>query len=570
MKNISRICVLVVLGFFVSMNFIPAVHVGAVPPPSPSLFEIPGPMTYQASAHPFGPANEVHVAVNPLDDDHLLVVAKDYSLGDCDFSTPSGSGFHVGSASYVTKDGGLTWTRSRVPMPYPFVGPIVGLPYACGSDPVALFGPDGTAYYVVLNFDYQGPNLGRRAAIAVARSPDGGETWPGSEIRIVEDSPVVDKEWGAVDDEGRLHIVWSDHTTNTIWYRRSNTAFEFTEPAINMGSGLPGAQVDCGTDDEVYVFWRSGNNIRFRRSTNEGADFEPMTTPFIIDRYHAPYDTPRIWCLPSIVVDDKPDSDYTGRIYLAWQDEDGLAYSNIWMRYSDNEGDTWSAAVLVDENDDPALRSIFPSMSLSRNGRVDIAWMQEGPDANVFNAYAARSFDGGFTWSQYGAVSDRPVIAEFSFHQSGSYFIGDYIGSASTNCRIWVAHPQTHGINPPSKIIRTDAYLTKVSTCWKIDIAVNKLGILISEIEDHIRGPIGPWPPCPPVDCPLNPGQGNSLITKLEVATNKLSQLNVKAASGVLKAFYNEVKALMKASVIPPDLGRSWDDSATEIRNLLV
>jgi hypothetical protein len=432
-----------------------------------------------------------------------------------------------------------------------------------------MFGPDGTAYYVLLNFDYLGPNDARRAAIAVARSPDGGETWPGSEIRIVEDSPAVDKEWGAVDNEGRLHIVWSDYLTSRIWYRRSNTAFEFTEPAIDIGSGVPGAQVDTGPNDEVYVSWRFGYDIRFRRSTDGGANFDPFTIAFTTNRYHEPYATPRIWCLPSMAVDDNLGSDYTGRIYLAWQDEDGLANSNIWIRYSDDEGDSWSAPVQVDENDDPGLRSIFPAVSVSSNGHVDIAWMQEGPNANRFNAFVARSHDGSSTWSQFGKVSDEPVIAKFSFHQDGSSFIGDYIGSASSNCRIWVAYPETHSIIPFGKIKRTDAYLAKVPTCPKIQIAVNKLGFLISEIEDYIGGPVGPWPPCPPGYCPLNPGQGNSLIVKLEAATDKLDQLNVKAARGVLKAFSNEVKALMKASVIPSDLGRSWDDSATEIGNML-
>lgn len=570
MKNITKICVFVVLGMFVSMSFVSPINVGAVPPPPPYLFKIPEPETYQASASPFGPANEVHVAVNPLDDDHILVVAKDYSLGDYDYSTPSGGGFHVGSASYVTKDGGLTWTRTRVPAPYPLVGSTTGLPYTSGSDPVAMFGPDGTAYYVVLNFDYLGSNGARRAAIAIARSLDGGETWPGSEIRIVEDSPVVDKEWGAVDNDGRLHIVWSDYTTGTIWYKRSNLAFEFTEPAINIGTGHLGVQVDTGADDEVYIFWRFGYDIKFRKSINQGVDFEPITTAFTTNRYNAPSATPRVWCLPAMAVDDKLGSDYTGRIYLAWQDQDGLANSNIWMRYSDNEGDFWSGPFQVDENDDPALRSIFPAVSVSPNGRVDIAWMQEGPDVNVFNVFAAQSPNGGSTWTQYGAVSDEPVIAEFSFHQSGSYFIGDYIGVASSNYRIWIAHPETHSIFPLSKIKRTDAYLAKVPTSSKIEIAVDKISILISEIEKYISGPVGPWPPCSLGYCPLNLGQGNSLIAKLDVATNKLSQLNIKGTNGVLKAFSNEVKALMKASVIPPDLGRSWEDSANEIRNLLV
>ena len=64
----------------------------------------------------------------------------------------------------------------------------------CGSDPIALFGPDGKAYYVLLNFDYTSSGNNRKAAIAVARSED-GEIWPNEMVRIVSNDNAVDKEW---------------------------------------------------------------------------------------------------------------------------------------------------------------------------------------------------------------------------------------------------------------------------------------------------------------------------------------------------------------------------------------
>ena len=67
----------------------------------------------------------------------------------------------------------------------------------------------------------------------------------------------------------------------------------------------------------------------------------------------------------------------------------------------------------------------------------------------------------------------------------------------------------------------------------------------------------------------MNPGQGRSLVAKLETALKKLDQLNIRGAKGALKAFSNEVEALVKASIIPRDLGRSWLVSINEINRML-
>jgi hypothetical protein len=568
-RKIGKMAALIVLGMLLSMGFASVLPASAGPPINPNLFEIPPPETYQASANPFGPANEVHVAMNPVDEDNLLVVAKDYSLGSYDDCAPSSGGYHVGSASYVTKDAGLTWTRSRVPAPYPVDGSDTSpLPYKCGSDPVAMFGDDGTAYYIVLNYDYLGPNSGRRSAIGVARSFDGGETWPESEVRVVHTSGGDDKEWGAVDSEGRVHIVWTELTTDTIWYRRSNTAFDFPEPAIaidSSGYGNPAVQIDTGPSDMVYVFWRDGSDIKFRRSNNGGDTFSGTDTAFTVNPYGY-LGTPRFPFMPALVVDDKAASSHNGRIYVTWPDTGGLGESNVFLRYSDNEGADWSAPIQVDENDDPNLRSVMPAISVSWNGRVDVAWMQEGPAVNVFQAYAARSSNGGDSWWQQGVVSGQSVDSAFSYHQGNTSFIGDYIGIASTKCRIWVAHSETHLVDLWTQ--ETDAFLTKVPTCPLIDLVIAEMSVIIPEIKEITDPPIGP-DPCPYMDCPLNRGQGRSLITKLEVALKKLDQLNVRGAAGVLKSFTNEVKAMMKASILPGDIGQEWHGSAHEVMRIL-
>lgn len=424
-----------------------------------------------ASRLPTGGANEVHIAVNPNDPDHVMAVAKDYSLGsnsDC----ANGGAYHVGSAYYVTFDGGATWNVGRVPAPYPNGGAEPSpLPNKCGSDPVALIGDDGTAYYVILNFHYTG---GRQAVIAVARSLDGGLTWPADEIRILHSSPGNDKEWGTVDHAGRVHVVWTDLSSGSILYSRSNPDWTFTAPKLLSfrGSGNPAVSVATGPQDEVYVTWRSGSSIVFTKSLDHGATFDAPRVAFGANPYEAG-GQPRLPFMPQLAVDDDPDSPNAGRIYVTWPDRrDGG--SGVYMASSGNGGDTWTAPTRVDDRADTVRRALMPNIDVAPGGRVDIGWLDERNAGTLpvlglsFNAYASSSNDGGATWSVNQQVSEVPLVASWSRHQNGGIFIGDYIGVASAPDHAWVTFPG----NGPGRLLqglpvddfqRADAYVAAVA-----------------------------------------------------------------------------------------------------------
>lgn len=63
----------------------------------------------------------------------------------------------------------------------------------------------------------------------------------------------------------------------------------------------------------------------------------------------------------------------------------------------------------------------------------------------------------------------------------------------------------------------------------------------------------------------LNKGQGNSLITKLDIVKKKLNHNQAKAACNVLSAFVNEVNALTKAKKLTNDEGKSLIEVAKNI-----
>lgn len=444
------------------------------------------PCNHWASRSPLGPANEVHVAVNPLDPLHLLVVAKDYGLGANADCRPDGA-LHVASASYVTRDGGLTWKTSRVPAPYPNGGgELSPLPFKCGSDPVALFGPEGTAYYVLLNFQYTG---GRQAAIAVARSPDGGETWPASEIRVVDVSPGDDKQWGAVDATGRVHVAWTETARGEIRYARSDTSFAFESARVvaRAGGGNPGVTVGTGPGGEVYLFWRAATHLKVMRSLDAGATFEEPRTALVTVPFEERTFTPGLPFFPTSAVDAHPSSPWAGRLYLAWTDRrlapDAAGagpYGSIFVASSGDGGATWTPPRRVDGGNPPRMGQVTPALSVAPNGRVDAAWLEQSGAAScfflsceggdlplggvVFNTFASSSLDGGLTWDAPRLVSEAPLLAPLSRHQNGNVFVGDYIGIASTDEFAWPAFPG-NGVDRPLEglpvleVPRVDAYL---------------------------------------------------------------------------------------------------------------
>jgi Neuraminidase (sialidase) len=83
---------------------------------------------------------------------------------------------------------------------------------------------------------------------------------------------------------------------------------------------------------------------------------------------------------------------------------------NIFLRYSDNNGASWSAPIQI--NDDSTLTSQFmPRMDVDQStGDIYVAWYDARLDTasnRAVNIYAAVSSDGGLTFSPNIRVSQE-------------------------------------------------------------------------------------------------------------------------------------------------------------------
>ncbi|CAA9568040.1 MAG: GH33 [uncultured Thermomicrobiales bacterium] len=141
---------------------------------------------------------EPHLAVDPLDPEHLVAGVIDYNFG--------------GAAAYVSFDGGETWEGPK-PVRY-FRDDI-----SAGGDPVVTFDRQGNVYMAQISIGVQDFRVGGLASsslvstLAVAKSLDGGLNWEepaaGATSRILTSEiaddggrargevtiPFLDKEW---------------------------------------------------------------------------------------------------------------------------------------------------------------------------------------------------------------------------------------------------------------------------------------------------------------------------------------------------------------------------------------
>lgn len=175
--------------------------------------------------------------------------------------------------------------------------------------------------------------------------------------------------------------------------------------------------------------------------------------------------------------DNNPASAHFRRVYLVYTDETPAESNNtdIYLRYSDNNGQTWSAAVKV--NDDVGTNAQFmPRIAIDpTTGNIAISWHdcrndlgtggagdRDGKRNNDAQFYATSSSDGGLTFSANVKVSAGTSSAIVA--QNGIDY-GDYTGLAFYNGNffpIWADNSNSTG-NNPNTTNRFDIYTARVS-----------------------------------------------------------------------------------------------------------
>lgn len=371
------------------------------------------------------PQTEVSIAINPTNPLNMLVTSN---------TTPT----TTGQGYYYTLNGGVTWNGSDS---YPNGASNFG-------DPVSVFDGSGTAYDVTLRSP---------SGIGMSTSANGGATWaPIFDIDPLSSSNDDKEHAEAAKLPGPLQnsfvCAWTDFTPTRVVAVTSRDAFAARRTLDgNLGGDLgQGVNVQWGPNNECYVTWTvyaggllPGSGIGFTKSLDGGLTFDPATVVFPITGIRTSnganplFNNVRVNDFPWMAVDTS-NGPNQGRIYITYPDR-STGDSDIYVRYSDNQGATWSAAIRVNPNSGDGLQQYFPAAACDAvTGAVSIVYYSHQNAAFSTVVQVANSVDGGNTWDAFD-VSDVPFTPTALGGGFAGGYQGDYIGIAAVNGKAYPA-----------------------------------------------------------------------------------------------------------------------------------
>ena len=186
----------------------------------------------------------------------------------------------------------------------------------------------------------------------------------------------------------------------------------------------------------------------------------------------------RSWDAEAGLAWDRSGGANNNRVYLVYTDETPNESNDfdIFVRWSDNDGATWSAAVQV--NDDAGTNSQgLPKIAVDQTaGTVGVSFYDArgdtggGPSAtdldgtanNDVTLFASWSTNGGANWAANVAVADAPTNG---YAMNGGQELGDYTGLAFHNGFMypsWADSSNSTGDNPDGTRVSLDVYVAAI------------------------------------------------------------------------------------------------------------
>jgi hypothetical protein len=362
--------------------------------------------------------------------------------------------------AYFSRDGGKTFGADDLPLPPPAT--TNGADF--GSDPGVAFDTKGNVYYsyIVVFFNSTFQSI-QGTEVAVAKSSDGGATWPqvtyfnfNSGGGKFNDKPMI-----AVDTNpsspyrDSVYVAW-DTTGGQQGKSSTNTALQFSRStdggktfsspeAVSPTTGGPnsviGADPFVGPGGEVYVAWHDAQNSRImvNRSLDGGGTFgQPVSVASLTLGFDTaiPPEASRGALVYPACGADRSSGSRRGTLYCSWMDGTPTNGTDIFVSTSSDRGQTWSSRVRV--NDDPTgVVSDQFNQWLAVDpvtGAVDLSWSdpRNDPGDTKTDTYATTSSDGAVSFARnvkVTTVASDESAANPAADAGDQY--GDYEGIAA-------------------------------------------------------------------------------------------------------------------------------------------
>jgi len=506
---------------------------------------------------------EISIAINPVNVDHLIAG-----------SLARGDGLPGSNLTYVSPDGGKTWSSVAVPNPD---GRTQG-------DDVVLFDANGRCVHAFISFAGLWEDRPAVAAngIGLTTSDDGGRTWS-DRVMIVDHlntkTPFEDKPWLVFDRHrrsphvGNLYAAWTRFDVygsadpadkSHIMFSRSADGGRSFAPPIRISDTpgdcldddgtLEGAVPAVGPDGTVYVVWGGPRGLEFDKSTDGGLTFG--TDRVLVE-------TPGGWAskvagisrhngMPVTIVDASRGPS-RGTIYVNWIDERN-GNKDVFLISSTDGGETWTPTRQVnDPATDNGRDQFFTWMAVDpADGSVNIVYYDRAATTGTRTRVTlARSLDGRDF--QYFPLD----IPEFDCRDD--VFFGDYIGIDAQLGRVAIGFMQFPADDGhPSEVQVYSAVLDfEPGTFEQLAYGSRFVGPGLVTVQHILIGFAGSIP-------------GKEIVRTKEEAEELARQLLARAQAGedfatLVSEYTNDqspgIYAMSNVNVTPP--GRS-PDAATE------
>jgi len=358
-----------------------------------------------------GPQSETFITLNPLSPQNLAGGSNEI--------------FRLPMRGYASSDDGSTW--SGVDLPLPAAMGTNGIDF--GSDPTLAYDTQGNVFYGYIVVFFGGGNGVKGTEMAVARSSDGGRTYPNVTYFSFEtganhfnDKPMIAADTNLASPyRDSVYAAWDAAAGGSSgggvrFARSTNHGASFTVRRIDDPSGpgkAIGAQPFVGPNGEVYAAWNDyqANTITFNRSLDGGATWG---TPKVIASKQIPFDL----AIPAeasrgALVYPSCDADrstglHRGRLYCSWMDLNASGTTNIFLSYSDDQGSTWSQPMPVGDSVTTADRFNHWMSVDPVTGTVNVSFYDTRNDTTgsryETDTYLSRSSD-GVSWQADVKVS---------------------------------------------------------------------------------------------------------------------------------------------------------------------
>ena len=287
----------------------------------------------------------------------------------------------------------------------------------------------------------------------VIRSTNNGATWGTSVIAVLGN----DKNWIAADQTSGPYANYI-YTTMTnsgagSFYRSTDFGATFTSTNSFATQSLPGMMVAVGPDTNgttdvpggcVYVVTNSGSSFAstytFYVSTNGGTTFTLKSAQnfsgYVGTNVGGRNSVQNMRTRPyPFITADNSYGPLRGRLYLVYASNTPAGDGNkpdIFCRYSDNQGTSWSAAIRInDDLNTTSNHQWHPSIWCDKtSGRLFAKWMdtRDTPTSDSAHIYASYSDDGGITWVPNQRITTAKMKIDCSTCGGGGTprYQGDY------------------------------------------------------------------------------------------------------------------------------------------------